>query len=430
MPNPFITNAQSVLNWFKRDPRPVQYYQTGASSLYDSLNRHNTTSAQSDISAIYNRIAADAANVPIKHVGLDEEGNYKEEKKSFLNGVLTVSANYDQTPQAFMIDAMLELFDKGQIAIVPETTKNPYDSNEWDVVATRVAKIVQYHPKTIDVEIYDEDSGRIELWTDIPKAYVAIIENPLFYIMNKSNATLKRLSHTLSLLDQSNNESVNGKIDLIIHVPYTIHSETRQKVAEKRRKDIEDQLKNSKYGIAYMDPTETVTQLNRPATNNLAEQVAALRLQAFNQIGVTDTILNGTADEKTMANYRSRIVGMFLKAFTQEYRRKFLTPTARGQGQNIMCIFDVFEFSTGTELAGIIKTLKEAEVIDSNEGRASIGKGPRAGGGQIKNPNINPVAGTAEEGKADPVTSPPGTKTGDTSPDQYKDVAPMSKNKV
>lgn len=424
MPNPFVTNAQSVINWFRRDPRPVEYYQTGASSLYDSVNRHNTSTAQSDISAVYNRIAADAANVDIKHIGTNEDGDYTEERKSYLNGVLTVSANYDQTPQAFMIDAMLELFEHGQIAIIPETTKNPYEANDWDVVAMRVARITQYHPKTIEVDIYDGDSGRVEHWT-VPKAYVCIIENPLFYIMNRSNATLKRLTRTLALLDRSNDDAVNGKIDLIIHVPYTIHSETRQKVAEKRRLDIENQLKNSKYGIAYMDPTETVTQLNRAATNNLVEQVAALRLQAFNQLGVTEEILNGSADEQTMTNYRSRIIGMFLKAFTQEYRRKLLTPTARAQGQNIMSIFDAFEFLSGQALVDVIKILKEAEILSTDEGRARIGRGPSKspGGDQIKNPNINPVAGTGAVPTAEEKT--PSELIAEK--EALKDVAPMSK---
>lgn len=426
MPNPFITNAQSVINWFRRDPHPVKYYEMGASNLYDSVNRHNTSSAQSDISALYNRIAADAANVDIKHIMKNENGDFTEVKKSYFNGVLTVSANYDQTPQAFMIDAMLELFEHGQIAIIPETTKNPYESNDWDVVAMRVAKITQYHPKTIEVDIYDGESGQIEHWT-VPKAYVCIIENPLFYIMNRSNATLKRLTRTLSLLDQSNDNSVNGKIDLIIHVPYTIHSETRQKVAEKRRTDIENQLKNSKYGIAYMDPTETVTQLNRPATNNLTEQVAALRLQAFTQLGLTEEILNGSADEQTMTNYRTRIIGMFLKAFTQEYRRKFLSPTARSQGQDVVSVFDAFEFLSGKALVDVIKILKEAEILSSDEGRARIGRGPSnvPGGDQIKNPNINPIAaGTTQT--AVPAKTPVGAAD-DTPSEPIPDVAPMVK---
>lgn len=398
MPNPLITSAQSVLNWFKREPHSVPYYQTGSRSLYDSFNRHATQNIQSTLSAVYNRIAVDVANVPIKHVVLNSAGDYTADKDSMLNDVLTVSANSDQTPQAFMIDAVLSLFEEGQIAIVPETTKNPYTSNDWDVVSLRVAKILSYHPNTVSVEIYDETDGTVREWR-VYKEHVAIIENPLFYIMNKTNATFRRLSRTLSMLDQVNDESINGKIDLIIHVPYTIHSDMRQKMAEQRRKDIENQLRNSKYGIAYMDPTETVTQLNRPANNTLREQVDALTLQAFNQLGVTEGILNGTADERTMANYRSRIIGMLLKAFTQEYRRKFLTPTARGQHQDIICVFDVFEFATGKEMADVMKTLKEAEVASTDEMRARMGRGPDPSGqgSKIQNPNINPASADGPE---------------------------------
>jgi len=321
---------------------------------------------------------------------VNKAGEYISDKPGVLNDVLTVSTNLDQTPQAFMIDAVISVFEEGSVAIIPETTTNPYQSDTWEIVSLRVAKICQYHKNSIEVEIYNEQTGKTERWT-VPKDFVAIIENPLFYIMNKSNATLKRLTRAISLLDQANDDSVSGKIDLIIHVPYTIRSESRQKLAEGRRKDIEEQLKNSKYGIAYMDPTETVTQLNRPTTNNLLEQVTALTLQAFTQLGVTDTILNGTADEKTMANYRSRIVGMILKAFTQEFSRKFLTKTARTQGQAIRCIFDVFEFSTGKEIAEIAEILKRAEVASTDEMRSRMGLGPTGTeqGKQIQNPNTS-----------------------------------------
>jgi len=390
MANPFISRTQSIINWFQREPHTVKYYESGARSLYDSFNRHNSTSQQSIISAIYNRIAVDCANVPIRHVMVNKAGEYISDKPGVLNDVLTVSTNLDQTPQAFMIDAVISVFEEGSVAIIPETTTNPYQSDTWEIVSLRVAKICQYHKNSIEVEIYNEQTGKTERWT-VPKDFVAIIENPLFYIMNKSNATLKRLTRAISLLDQANDDSVSGKIDLIIHVPYTIRSESRQKLAEGRRKDIEEQLKNSKYGIAYMDPTETVTQLNRPTTNNLLEQVTALTLQAFTQLGVTDTILNGTADEKTMANYRSRIVGMILKAFTQEFSRKFLTKTARTQGQAIRCIFDVFEFSTGKEIAEIAEILKRAEVASTDEMRSRMGLGPTGTeqGKQIQNPNTS-----------------------------------------
>lgn len=401
MSNPFITRAQSVVNWFRREPYDQEFYQLGAPSLYESFNRH-TTSQQSVVSAIYNRIAVDAANVPIKHVYTNNIGDYAGDCKTRLNDVLTVSANYDQTPQAFMVDAILSMFEEGSIAIVPETTANPYLSDSWDVVSHRVAKIINYKPKHVEVEIYNEDTGRIEQWK-VPKAYVAIIENPLFYIMNKPNSTLKRLTQAISLLDHANEESVNGKIDLIIHVPFTIRSESRQKIAENRRKDIENQLRNSKYGIAYMDPTETVTQLNRPANNNLLEQVTTLTAQAFTQIGITESILNGTADAATMTNYRSRILGMILKAFTQEYTRKYLTQTARTQKQAIMYIFNAFEFSTAGEMAEIADKFRRNEIATSDELRPKFGlppsEDPRAK--TLANPNLNQPESTTPSATTD-----------------------------
>lgn len=403
MANPSITRAQSIVNWFIREKTNTPFYQNSATSLYESFNRHVTTQ-QSIVSAIYNRIAIDASNFIIKHVYNDPTGIYQKDATSFLNGVLTVSANSDQTPQAFIIDAIISMFEDGSVALVPETTANPYHTNTWDVVSVRTAKILGYKAKTIDVEIYDGDSGKVERWPAIPKEYVAIIENPLFYIMNKSNSTFKRLTQAISLLDQANEAAVNGKIDLIIHVPYTIRSEARQKIAESRRKDIEEQLKNSKYGIAYMDPTETVTQLNRPATNNLLEQVAALTVQVYAQIGVTETILNGTADEKTMSNYRSRIVGTVMKAITQEMNRKFLTPTARSQGQAIRQFFDVFEYATGKEMAEIAQILKTSEIATTDEMRPRFNFGPSGTpqGASIQNPNIN----TTTPGASAPTVNP------------------------
>ena len=396
MANPSITRTQSIVNWFRREKTNTPFYQNSAASLYESFNRHTTTQ-QSIVSAIYNRIAIDASNFVIKHVYNDPtSGIYQKDADSFFNDVLTVSTNSDQTPQAFMVDAIISMFEDGSVALVPETTANPYETTTWDIVSLRTAKILGYKAKTIDVEIYDGDSGKVERWPAIPKEYVAIIENPLFYIMNKSNSTFKRLTQAIALLDQANEASVNGKIDLIIHVPYTIRSEARQKIAESRRKDIEEQLKNSKYGIAYMDPTETVTQLNRPATNNLLDQVAALTVQVYAQIGVTDTILNGTADEKTMSNYRSRIVGTVVRAFTQEMNRKFLTQTARTQGQAVRYFFDVFEYATGKEMAEIAQILKTSEISSTDEMRPRFNFGPSGTpqGSNIQNPNINTTPGT------------------------------------
>lgn len=398
------------MNWFKREPQTLKYYETSARSLYDSVNRHNSVSQQSVISAIWNRIAIDVANVPIRHIKTDADGHYVSTMPSLFNKVLNVSANRDQTPQALMVDAMISLFEEGSIALIPETTANPYATDIWDVSSQRVAKIVGYKPKHVEVEIYDEDTGKTEKWT-VPKEFVVIIENPLYYIMNKSNATLARLTRTIALLDKANEDSVSGKIDLIIHVPYTIRSETRQKIAENRRKDIEAQLKDSKYGIAYMDPTETVTQLNRPTTNNLLEQVRELQLQAFTQLGVTEAVLNGTADERTMTNYRNRIVGTFLRAFVQEYARKYLTITARSQGQTVAYMFDVFEFTTGLEFAQIAEKFKSSELTSSDELRAKIWYPPRGTeeSSKLENPNTKSA-------------SPDVAKTEETPPEEINTV--------
>lgn len=390
MANTLITTTQSIVNWFRKEPNNMQYYGTSSNNLYESFNRR-TTSQQSVIDAIYNRVAVDAASVPIKHVRTTPEGYYAADMPTLLNKVLTIRPNLDQTPQAFMIDAVIFMFKEGQVALIPETTGNPYETNEWDVASLRVARIIGYKPQTIDVEVYNEQTGKTEDWT-VPKEFVAIIENPLFYIMNKPNATLKRLTRAIALLDQANDEAVSGKIDLIIHVPYTIRSETRTKIAEKRRKDIEEQLKNSKYGIAYMDPTETVTQLNRPASNNLLEQYTTLLTQAYAQIGITDAILNGTADQQTMINYRSRILGMVLKAFTQEMKSKFLTPAARGKLQSIMYLFDPFEYSTVQEKTTMAGTLRTNEIASADEVRGlmyNLAPADTPKSTALDNPNIN-----------------------------------------
>lgn len=398
MSNPFISRGQAFIDWFKRDRKENQFYQTSYQSLYDSVNRHgSSTSSQSIISVMWNRIAVDVANVKIRHVRTNELGDYISDMPSTLNKVLTQSANLDQTPQAFMVDAVISLFDEGSIAIVPETTADPFKTDSWDITSLRVAKIKGYKPQEVEVEIYDEEEGKVESWT-VPKKYVAIIENPFFYIMNKPNATFKRLVKTLNLLDDANDTAANGKIDLIVHVPYTIRSESRQKIAESRRADIENQLKNSKYGIAYMDPTETVTQLNRPATNNLAEQVAELMKRSLMEIGLTEEILNGTADERVMTNYRNRIVGTIVKAFVQEFSRKFLSPTARSQHQSVSYAFDMFEFTTGKEFAEIAQIMKMSEMASTDELRAKVNWPPSnsSQGDKIQNPNINVATGEEE----------------------------------
>jgi Phage portal protein len=345
------------------------------------------------VSALYARLAIDVAAVPMRHVRLGDNRQYQEEISSGLNNCLTVEANIDQGARAFRQDVALTLFDEGVVAIVPvDTTLNPLITGGYDIVTMRAGRIVQWYPEHVMVRVYNEARG---LQEDIllPKSVVAIVENPLYTVMNEKSSTLQRLLKKLSLLDAVDEQSASGKLDIIIQLPYVVKTETRRAQAEQRAKEIEFQLRGSTYGIAYADATEKITQLNRPVENNLMNQVEYLTKMLYGQLGLTEEVMNGTADEATMINYYNRSVEPILAAMTEAMVRTFLTKTARSQGQSVIFIKDPFKLVSLKDLAELADKLTRNEVLSSNEMRGVIGfqpsKDPKAD--KLLNKNI-PVA--------------------------------------
>jgi Phage portal protein len=331
---------------------------------------------RSIVSSIYTRLSVDVAANDILHVRLDEQDRFLEEIDSGLNQCLTVEANIDQAARSFRQDVALSLFDKGVIAIVPvDTTLNPELSGSYDIKTMRVGNIVQWYPKHVRVDLYNDITGKREEVT-LQKSVVAIIENPLYSVMNETNSTLQRLINKLNLLDTVDNVANSGKLDLIIQLPYVIKSEARRQQAEQRRQDIEFQLKGSAYGIAYTDGTEKITQLNRPAENNLLKQVEYLTGMLYNQLGLTEEIMNGTADEQAMLNYNNRTIEPILAAITEAMQRTFLTKTARSQNQSIIFSKDPFKLVPVKDLAEIADKFTRNEILTSNEIRQIVGFKP------------------------------------------------------
>lgn len=346
---------------------------------------------RSIIASIYTRIAVDVASVDIRHVRLDQNGRYTEEIKSGLNYCLSVSANTDQSGRAFVMDAVMSLFDEGCIAIVPvETSESPKMSNSYDIDSLRVGKIREWYPQYVRVDLYNEKTGQHEEVT-LPKKMVAIVENPFYAVMNEPNSTLRRLVYKLNLLDKADKEMTSGKLDIIVQLPYTINSELKKQRAEDRRKSIEMQLTGSKYGIAYLDATEKITQLNRPAENQLVDQIKYLSSTLYNQLGLTEAIFDGTADEQAMLNYNNRTVEPILAAITEAMDRTFITKTARTQGQAIIYIRDPFKLVPVNNIADIADKFTRNEILSSNEVRSIIGfkpvDDPRAD--ELRNKNLN-----------------------------------------
>lgn len=346
---------------------------------------------QSIVSSIYNQIAVDVAQVTINHSRLDENKKYKETIDSYLNECLTVEANIDQTGRAFRQDVVTSMLDEGSIAIVPvDTDINPNDTESYDVLSMRVGKIVAWYPEHVRVDLYDERTGQHREIT-LQKKFVCIIENPLYAIMNEPNSTLKRLIRKMNLLDYMDEQSSSGKLDMIIQLPYVIKTEARRKEAEKRTKDIQRQLEGSKYGIAYTDGTERIVQLNRSLENNLLAQIQYLTTQLYNQLGLTESVFNGTADEATMLNYYNRTIEPILSAMTDEMTRKFLSKTARSQGQAITFFRDPFRLVPTDKIAEIADKFTRNEILSTNEVRAIIGykpvDDPRAN--ELRNKNLN-----------------------------------------
>lgn len=374
----FLNKDPTIVNGISYSYRPDRARLTGGNE-------------QSIISPIYNRIALDVAELEIAHVRLDKEGRFNGYMDSNLNYCLTESANLDQTHRAFIHDVALSLMDEGSIAIVPtETNVNPSLSDGFDIYSMRTGKILEWFPDSVRVRVYNEKTGHKE---DIivPKRTTPIIENPFYTIMNDNNSIVQRLVRKLNLLDSIDEQSGKGKLDVIIQLPYSLKGDLRKKQAKERIESIKSQLKDSDYGIAYTDATEKITQLNRPAENNLMSQIEYLTKMLFDQLCMTPEILNGTADEKTMLNYYSRTIDAFISAIVNEMKRKWISKTGRTQGQSIRYRRDVFKLVPVTELGNITDSLTRNEVLSSNEVRDIISYKPskQKGADDLRNKNIN-----------------------------------------
>lgn len=378
--------------FFNKDPTVVYRsdYGPGYGNRPDrpQLTRGNERSI---VTAIYNRIAVLSSMVDIKHVRMDEDERYIETITSDMNECLTTSANIDQTGRAFIQDVVISMLDEGCVAIVPvDTTFNPEKTGSYDIQSMRTGKILEWHPGAVRVRVYNEKTGEKEDIV-VPKKICAIIENPFYAVMNEPSSTLQRLVRKLNLLDVIDEQSSSGKLNMIIQLPYVIKTEARRQQAENRRKDLEDQLANSKYGIAYTDGTEKVTQINRAVENNLMSQIEYLTSMLYSQLGINQAILDGTADEKTMLNFMNNTIEPILVAITEEMNRKFLTKTARTQGQKITFFDDPFRLIPVNQVAEIADKFTRNEIMTSNEVRQKIGMkpsdNPRAD--ELRNANIS-----------------------------------------
>lgn len=353
---------------------------------------------RSIVTSVYNRIALDVAAIDIQHVQLDAEGQFCDVVQSGLNNCLSTEANLDQTGRAFIQDAVMSMMDEGCIAIVPvDTDDDPDDTTGYQILSMRVGRIRDWYPKHVRVELYNEEKGRKQDIV-VPKSTVAIVENPLYAVINEPNSTMQRLIRKLNLLDAVDEQSSSGKLDLIIQLPYVIKTEARRKQAEKRRKDIEQQLAGSKYGIAYTDGTERITQLNRSLENNLMKQIEYLTSMLYSQLGITQSILDGTADDKTMLNYYNRTIEPIIASIVDEMKRKFLSKTARSQNKSIKFFRDPFKLVPVADLAEISDKFTRNEIATSNEIRQVIGwkpsndpKADELRNSNLSQPNESPV---------------------------------------
>ena len=387
-----ISRAKRAWNVFlNRDPTKTSWNQGYTSYYRPDRFRLSHGNERSIVTSVYNRIAMDVAAVDILHVRLDDNDRYIETIDSGLNNCLTLEANIDQTGRAFIQDIVMSMFDEGSVAIVPvDTIGSPFHSESYKIETMRVGKITKWFPTEVTVELYDDRSGKKREVT-LPKRFVAIIENPLYSVMNEPNSTLQRLIRKLNLLDVVDEQNSSGKLDLIIQLPYIIKTEARRAQAENRRKDIEQQLAGSKYGIAYTDGTEHITQLNRPVENRLMSQIEYLTNLLYSQLGITQGILDGSADEKTMLNYFNRTIEPVLSAITGELKRKFLSKTARSQKQSVMFFRDPFKLVPVAEIAEISDKMTRNEIMTSNEIRQVIGMKPSddPAADELRNKNLN-----------------------------------------
>lgn len=381
-----------------RNKNPTEYeydYGTGYYYRPDRV-RFSRGNEKSIVTAIYNRIALDVSSIAIRHVRLDENDRFLDYVDSGLDYCLSVEANIDQTGRAFIQDIVISMLDEGCVAVVPvDTTTDPTKSGSYDIKTMRTGKIIEWRPRHVKVRVYNDWTGKKE---DIllPKTSVAIIENPFYSVINEPNSTMKRLVEKLNLLDAIDKQSGSGKLDLIVQLPYVIKTQAREDQAEKRRKSIEDQLSNSKYGIAYTDGTERITQLNRPVENNLLKQIEYLTSMLYSQLSFHQSILDGTADEKTMLNYTNRLIEPIVEAIANGLYRTFLTKTARAQRQAITYFRDPFKLVPVTELAKIADTFTRNEIMTSNEFRQIVGRTPSEDpkADQLVNSNISQPNGS------------------------------------
>lgn len=380
--NAFVGNQEQV----------IQYRDIGTSYSYRPdrirLTRGNDRSI---VTSVFNRISIDCASISIRHVRLDENDRYLEDVDSGLNNCLTIEANADQTGRAFIMDTVMSMFDEGCVALVPVDTDVDLNvTDSYKILSMRTGRILEWFPAHVKVRVYNEQTGQKE---DIilQKRSVGIIENPLYAIMNEPNSTMQRLIRKLALLDVTDEKTASGKLDLIIQLPYIIKTDTRRAQAEERRKDIEMQLSESAHGIAYIDGTEKVTQLNRPVENNLMKQIEYLTGVLYSQLGITQAILDGTADDKTMLNYYTRTVEPIVSAISDELKRKFLTKTARSQGQSIMYFRDPFKLVPVNDIAEIADKFTRNEIMTSNEIRQIVGMRPSTDpkADELRNSNIS-----------------------------------------
>ena len=384
----------------------MNYRDLGMSYPYRADRpRMSRGNERSIVTSVYNRIALDVAALNVQHVRLDENGRFLSVIDDGLNNCLTLEANVDQTARSFIQDVVISMFDEGSVAIVPvDTTTDPNVSGSSDIQSLRVGQILDWYPQYIRTRVYNEQTGRKEDIV-VPKSAVAIIENPLYAVINEPNSTMQRLIRKLNLLDVIDEQSGSGKLDLIIQLPYVIKTEARRQQAENRRKDIENQLSGSKYGIAYTDGTEHITQLNRSVNNNLMSQIEYLTSMLYSQLGITQSILDGTADEKTMLNYNNRTIEPIISAIVDEMKRKFLTKTARSQHQSISFFRDPFKLVPVNDIAEIADKFTRNEIMTSNEIRQVVGMkpsdDPRAD--ELRNKNLSAPSGSNQQSEEMPI---------------------------
>ena len=399
------TRLKHAWNAFRNRDPTMDFRDSGTAYYYrPDRPRFTRGNERSIITSVLNRIALDASAIDILHVRLDDNGRFLETIDSGLNNCLTLSANVDQTGRALKQDIIMSMLDEGCVAIIPtDTTTDPKKTESYRIDTMRVGKIVQWRPHHVQIRAYNENTGKKEeIW--LPKSIVAIIENPLYAVMNEPNSTMQRLIRKLALLDVTDEQTASGKLDLIIQLPYVVKTEARRQQAETRRKDIEMQLAGSKYGIAYTDGTEKITQLNRSVENNLMKQVEYLTNQLYSQLGITQAILDGTADDKTMLNYYNRTIEPIVAAIVDEMKRKFLTKTARTQRQSIQFFRDPFKLVPVNDIAEIADKFTRNEIMTSNEIRQIVGMRPSDDpkADELRNSNIS-------QQKNDPTNQPYGT---------------------